>query len=238
MRTGSTARPVTPYTFILENGKMPVTSPARAVKTGPSCGPFSRRARNSPSNTTNIVSAGESSFMTVSPTLMRLSFDCATNHSKSALGWSKNAGTLRKSATRTSMCACSGVPLMGVSLPASFRSLDLRQILVHELHDDSAFPHTGSNALDGTVAHIAHNKNSGHVGFEQSRVTIERPRRRSLAPAEKVRAGKNETALVAFYHGAQPFRPWLRADKNVQAGGGHLFFLAREGTQNGEAGEP
>ncbi len=83
---GSTARPVTPNVFILEKGRTPVTSPARTVKTGPSGGPFSRRARSSPSNITNIVSAGASSRMVISPTLRRRSSDCATNHSRSACG--------------------------------------------------------------------------------------------------------------------------------------------------------
>src|SRR5712692_6341372 len=214
---GSTARPVTPNVFILEKGKTPVTSPARAVKTGPSCGPFSRRARNSPSSITNIVSAGVSSRTETSPTPTRRSSDCATNHSRSAWGWSTKAGTLRKSAIRASIRACSGAPLMGVPLPASFRSLDLRQILVHELHDDGAFANTGSHALHGTVAHVTDDKNSGHVGFQQSGVAIERPRRRSFSVAEKVWTGKNEAAFVALNQTAHPFRARLRADKNEQA---------------------
>jgi hypothetical protein len=106
---------------------------------------------------------------------------------------------------------------MGVPLSRSSRSLNLRQILVHELHDDSAFSHAGSYALHRTVAHVTDDKYSGHVGFQQSGVAIERPRRRSFSAAEKIRAGKNETALVALNQAAQPFRPRLRTDKNEQA---------------------
>src|SRR6266853_386375 len=177
---------------------------------------FSRRARISPSNITSMVSAGVSSLTIIPPTSTRSSCDCATNHSKSAWGWSTNAGTLRKSATRASRRACSCVPLIGVPLSRSFQSLDLRQILVHELHDDSAFSHAGSHALHGTVAHVTDDKNSGHVGFQQSGVAIERPRRRSFSVAEKVWTGKNEAAFVALNQAAHPFRARLRADKNEQ----------------------
>src|SRR5258708_20412240 len=152
---GSTARPVTPNVFILEKGKTPVTSPARAVKTGPSCGPFSRRARNSPSSITNIVSAGVSSFTVMPPTSVRRSSDWETNHSKSACPWSAKAGTLRNSAIRAEMCDGSVVPLIRAPLELRLRSLDLGQILVHELYDNTAIAHHRRRNIDGTGPALA-----------------------------------------------------------------------------------
>src|SRR5260370_14766653 len=113
---------------------------------------------------------------------------------------------------------------MSVALSEFSRSLDFRQILVHELDDDRAFAYAGSDALHGTVAHITDDKDSRHIRFEQTRVTIEGPRRRPLPIAEKVRAGKNETTLVALNQ-AKPFRAGLRADKNEQARGGGVLSL-------------
>ncbi len=55
---------------------------------------------------------------------------------------------------------------MSVALSALFRSLDFRQILVHELDDNRAFADAGSDAFDGTVAHIADDKNPGDIRFE------------------------------------------------------------------------
>ncbi len=88
---------------------------------------------------------------------------------------------------------------------------------MHELHDDGAFSHTGGHALDGTMAYVTNHKNSGHVGFEQSGITIECPGRRPLPVAKKVRARKNEATVIALNRIAKPFRSRLRADKNEQA---------------------
>src|SRR5260370_32918933 len=88
------------------------------------------------------------------------------------------------------------------------------------------------------MAHIAHNKNSWHIGFEQSGIAIERPRWRSLPVAKKVRAGQNETAPVALNHITKPFRPRLRADENEQARGGQHPSLSPGRTFRGKFRRP
>src|SRR2546430_11113335 len=47
-------------------------------------------------------------------------------------------------------------------------SLHLGQILVHELYDDCAFAHAGSDPLDRPVAHVANDENSGNTGDRKS----------------------------------------------------------------------
>jgi len=95
--------------------------------------------------------------------------------------------------------------------------LDLRQILVHELHDHGTFADTGGNPLDGAVPDIAYDKNSRHIRFEQPRIAIQCPRRRPLPGVQQVRSRKNEASLVALYGAAKPFRTGLGADENEQA---------------------
>src|SRR5260370_927317 len=109
---------------------------------------------------------------------------------------------------------------------------------MHELHDHCAFADTGSDALHGTVAHIAHNKNSWHVGFEQTRVAIQRPGGWSLSAAEEVWTGKNEPAFIALDCLTEPFRPRLRADENEQARGGEFTSLSRGSALDRNPGEP
>jgi hypothetical protein len=55
---------------------------------------------------------------------------------------------------------------MSVALSVRSESLDLRQILVHELYDDGAFSHAGGHTLYRAVAHIANDKNPWHISFE------------------------------------------------------------------------
>src|SRR6266481_7893103 len=88
------------------------------------------------------------------------------------------------------------------------------------------------------MPHIAYDKNSRHVGFQQARIAIERPGRWPLPVAEKVRTGKNEAALVAINRSAKPFRAWLRADENEQARSGKLLSFSRGRTFDGDAREP
>jgi len=95
---------------------------------------------------------------------------------------------------------------------------------MHELHNHGSFAYTRSHALDRAVAHIADHENTRHVGFEQTGIAIEGPRRGSLSVSEQVRPGKDESALVALDEIAQPLRARLRADENEQAAGRQLLF--------------
>jgi len=106
---------------------------------------------------------------------VRRSSDWETNHSKSACPWSAKAGTLRNSAISAEMCDGSVVPLIRAPLELRLRSLDLGQILVDELYNNSAFADARGDTLDGTVADVADDKNSGDIGFEQARIAVEGP---------------------------------------------------------------
>ncbi len=88
---------------------------------------------------------------------------------------------------------------------------------MHELDDDSAFADARSDALHRAVTYITNDKYSGHIGFQQAGVAIQRPRSRPLPVAKKVGTGKNEAALVAINRSAKPFRARLRADENEEA---------------------
>src|SRR5260370_18215604 len=202
--------------FRREKGSIPVTSPPRAVKTGPSGSPCSLRARISPSSTMSMLSAGVPSRMMMSPTAARCAVHGATNQNRSCCCRSAKTCMARSFLTSSSAGDCAEFSVMSVALSAFFLSLNFRQILVHELDDDRAFAYAGSDALHGTVAHITDDKDSRHIRFEQTRVTIEGPRRRPLPIAEKVRAGKNETTLVALTQ-SKPCRAELRAHKKEPA---------------------
>jgi hypothetical protein len=59
---------------------------------------------------------------------------------------------------------------------------------MNELHRDRPFSDAGSHAFHRTVAHVAHGKNAGNVGFEQGRDRLERPSFRALAITASGRA--------------------------------------------------
>ena len=44
-----------------------------------------------------------------------------------------------------------------------------------ELYNNSAFADARGHTLDGTVADVADDKNSGDIGFEQARIAVEGP---------------------------------------------------------------
>src|SRR5229473_7660153 len=202
--------------FRREKGSRPVTSPPRTVKTGPS-GTRSLRARISPSSMTSMLSAGSPSFMIMPPTAARCSLHLEPNQSRSSCGKSENTEMPRSFAMSSSGGDFVEISVMRALLLAWSASLNLCQILVHELHDHGAFADAGSDALDGAVADIAYDKNSRHIRFEQPRIAIQCPGRRPLPRVQQVRSGKNEAALVALYGAAKPFRTRLGADENEQA---------------------
>src|SRR5947209_1219857 len=152
----------------------------------------------------------------ISPVTAWCSLHCATNQSRSSCGRSAKTCIARSFVTSTSAGDRAEISVIRVSFVCS-ASLDLRQILVHELHDHGAFADAGSDALDRPVTNIAYHENSRHIRFEQPRIAIQGPGRRPLPRVQQVRSGKNEAALVALYGAAKPFRTGLGADENEQA---------------------
>src|SRR5258708_14616449 len=89
-----------------------------------------------------------------------------------------------------------------------FRSLHFAEILMDELHRHRSLTDSGSDALDGAVAYIANGKDTGHVGFEQERISVKPPSLRPLPVANKIGTGQKETALVPFDEVSQPICLW------------------------------
>ncbi len=54
------------------------------------------------------------------------------------------------------------------------------------------------------MAHVADREYAGHAGFEQAGIAFERPALGPLAIPQQVRAGQDETALVALDDAVQP----------------------------------
>src|SRR5260221_8870884 len=111
-------------------------------------------------------------------------------------------------------------------------SLDLGQILMHELDDDSAFADTGCHPLYRAVPHVANDKNTGNVRLQQPWIAVERPAFGSLSIFKQIGARQNEAALVTFDQAIEPFRAGLRADENEQAAGRHLLDFSGHRTLN------
>src|SRR5690242_19863557 len=206
------------------------------VNTGPSAGPRSALARTSPSSMTIMNSGLSPSHIRMSPAARRSSWHLETNQSRSSCGRSENTATLRNCST-----SCSG----GVINSSVMRdvlfwrraSLNFGQILVHELDDDGAFAYSGGDAFGGAMAHVANNKNSGHVGFEKAGIAGERPGGGLLAIVNQVGARKDEAAVVALDDITEPFGAGKRTDEDEKATGGQRFGFAGRRALDRDAGE-
>ena len=65
-----------------------------------------------------------------------------------------------------------------------------------ELHRHRSFTHAGGDPFYGTVAHVAHGKDTGNIRLEQKRISIERPSFGPLPVTYQVRTREQKTALV------------------------------------------
>src|SRR5262249_54928591 len=82
--------------------------------------------------------------------------------------------------------------------------LDLAQVLMNELDRHRTFSHARSNALDRSMAHVAHGKDSGYVGFQQERVPFQVPSLGTLPIPQEIRSGEDESAFVALHQVGEP----------------------------------
>src|SRR6185369_11768847 len=87
------------------------------------------------------------------------------------------------------------------------------------------------------MANVTDYKNAGNVCLQKIWVTIELPTIWPLAVAGEVRAGIDETTLIAFDNVRQPICIWCSSDHDEQPVGGHFVDLVRFGTVNGNGFE-
>src|SRR5215469_6230274 len=147
---------------------MPLTSPLFMVNTGPSAGPRSALARISPSSMIIMNSGLSPSHIMMSPGAMRSSWHRETNQSRSSCGRSEKTAILRNC---SAICS-GGVVNSSVIGDMPQASLDLGQVLVHELDYHSAFSDSRGDALHGAVTHIANYEDTGNVGLQQTGIAV------------------------------------------------------------------
>src|SRR5271166_1040100 len=97
---------------------------------------------------------------------------------------------------------------------------------MNELHRDRSFTDSGSDSLDGTVAHITHRKNAGNISLEQEGIAIESPAFRPLPVTDQVRTGQQESALVPLDDASQKIRPRQLSNNDKHRTGRHTLRLA------------
>src|SRR6266404_2333321 len=85
---------------------------------------------------------------------------------------------------------------------------------MNELHRHRSFADTRSNALHGTMPHIADRKDSGNICFEQVWIPVERPPLGTFSVANKIGTSQQETALVSLDQISQPVSARQSSNKN------------------------
>src|SRR5215469_5494583 len=181
--------------------------------------PCSRRPPTSPSRTTIIRSAGESSTIKTSPAPYSRNSICEASQLRSSALISENTGTAASCCTRSV-----------VGLVCAVMS-HLRKITMHELNGDGTFADTGGHAFYRAIANIAHGKNAGHAGFEEKRVPVQEPAGRQFAAPHRVGSGKHESARIPLDETIEPFRARFCPDEDEQRVS--RYFLDSSGTGAG-----
>src|ERR1700690_1352397 len=102
-----------------------------------------------------------------------------------------------------------------------------------ELYCHGSLANSGRHSLYRTVPHVAHGKNAGDIGLEQERVAIESPSLGALPILNQIRAGQNESTLIAFDDTSQPIGSRRRSDEDEHRAGWHALKLVGVGTKNG-----
>src|SRR5215469_2153162 len=166
--------------------------------------PCSRRPPTSPSRTTIIRSAGESSTINTSPGPYSRNSICVASQLRSSALISENTGMAANCCTR------SVVWLVWADMS------HLRKMAMHELNGDGTFADTGGHAFHGAIANIAHGKNAGHAGFEEKRIPVQEPAGRWFAAPHRVGSGKHESARIPLDEPIEPLRAWLCSDEDEQ----------------------
>src|SRR5260370_22113756 len=85
---------------------------------------------------------------------------------------------------------------------------------MNELHRYRSFADTRSDALHGTMPHIAHRKDSGNICFEQEGIPVERPPLGTFSVANKIGPRQKEAPLVSLDQISQPISSWQGSNKD------------------------
>src|SRR6267154_5988831 len=95
-----------------------------------------------------------------------------------------------------------------------------------ELHRYRSFADTRSDALHGTMPHIAHRKDSWNICLEQEWVPVERPPLGTFSVANKIGPSQEEAPLVSFDQVSQPVGSRQGSNKDEDRTCGHpLHFV-------------
>src|SRR5258708_35494873 len=94
-----------------------------------------------------------------------------------------------------------------------------------ELHRYRSLADARSDALHGTMPHIAHRKDSGDICLEQEWIPVQRPPRGGLSVTDKVRAGQEEASLISFDQNSQPVSSRQGSNKDEDRIRRHPFHL-------------
>src|ERR1700752_333760 len=103
---------------------------------------------------------------------------------------------------------------------------------MYERDRNRSLSHARRNALHRAVANVAHDKNAWNVGFQKPRLPIELPAVWPLAFAFELRAGIDETTLIAFHNVCKPVRIRRCSDHDEECVGWYFVYLVRFCTVN------
>src|ERR1700738_5086633 len=114
---------------------------------------------------------------------------------------------------------------MYVAAPSSSA---FRQVPVHERYGHCALANCRGTAFHRTVTNVPHSEETGNVGFQVVRITIERPAGRLPPVAKQVGTCHQVTTLVPYNPQLwRPFGVWHTADTDEQPVSGNPAFLPR-----------
>src|SRR5579864_1461174 len=79
---------------------------------------------------------------------------------------------------------------------------------------------------------VSNREDSGNIGLEKKRISIERPSLGTVAGANEIGPGENESALITLDHISEPVSLRQCAYKNKDGTRRHSFHLVGVGTEN------
>ncbi len=131
-------------------------------------------------------------------------------------------------------CAPRGLKPAPHRLAGTPGMLHLAQILVDELYRDRAFPTPDATRFTDPWRTSLTANSARHAGFQQARLTLQRPTLGTFAVVHHRRAGQDEPVLVARHYAVQPVGARLRADEDKQGAGIHAFSSVGLGALDGD----
>lgn len=91
-----------------------------------------------------------------------------------------------------------------------------REIPVYKLDRNGSLSDPRGYALDGSMANVSGDKNTGHTAFQEIGVARECPARWTATVLIQVRAADNKTMFIALHDSRQPFSVGHRSDEDEQ----------------------